>query len=85
MMKKNLCDSCATDCGHYIEPGEFVVECGAYRPPVTNGDYIRTMSNDELAAFYAANQCPLGAEGFPDNCGECWLAWLQQPYKEDET
>lgn len=51
----------------------------------TNADHIRAMSDEELAEFYATNQCPPGVPGCPGQCGECSLAWLQQPYKEGET
>lgn len=55
------------------------------KPPVTNADHIRAMSDEELAEFYVTNQCPPGVPtGCPSNCNECWLAWLQQPYKEDK-
>lgn len=46
-----LCDSCTADCGHQREANEVVVQCGAYRPPITNADHIRAMSDQELAAF----------------------------------
>lgn len=84
MMKKNLCASCIADCRHYLEPGEFVVECGAYRPPVTNADHIRAMSDEELSRH--CNGCPPGKDymtcEFVGACDACWLEWLQQPAEE---
>lgn len=97
MMKQNLCDSCVADCGHYIEPGEFVVECGAYRPPATNADHIRAMSDEELAEQLVINvdglskkrvylAAPVGEIFARRDIAEAHvLVWLQQPYKEDET
>ena len=87
MMKKNLCDSCATDCGHYIEPGEFVVECGAYRPPITNADRIRAMSDEELArelaliAEWDRKQLQKAKSG--PGLVEFMEHWLQQPAEDD--
>lgn len=48
----SLCQKCANvNCNHAIEPGEVVVRCGAYKPPMTNADRIRAMSDEELADF----------------------------------
>lgn len=49
-MGLNLCDQCAADCRHERNPNEIVVKCGAYKPPMTNADRIRAMSDEELAA-----------------------------------
>ncbi len=50
-MGLNLCDRCVADCRHHREPNEIVVQCGAFKPPMTNADRIRAMSDQELAAF----------------------------------
>ena len=55
--------------------------------PLTNGDRIRAMSDEELAkAFSDTILCvPEGrCRGNPKtSCYECWLNWLKQPAKED--
>ena len=48
-MGLNLCDRCAADCRHQRDPNEIVVRCGAFKPPMTNADRIRAMSDAELA------------------------------------
>lgn len=48
-MGLNLCDSCRADCRHERNPREIVIKCGAYKPPMTNADRIRAMSDKELA------------------------------------
>lgn len=48
-MGLNLCDSCRADCRHERNPREIVIKCGAYKPPMTNADRIRAMSDWELA------------------------------------
>lgn len=54
------------------------------KPPVTNADHIRAMSDEELSRH--CNGCPPGKDymtcEFVGACDACWLAWLQQPYKE---
>lgn len=46
----SLCDKCANmDCNHEVEPGEIVIQCGAFKSPMTNADRIRAMSDEELA------------------------------------
>lgn len=84
-MGLNLCDRCVADCRHERNPDEIVIKCGAYKPPMTNADRIRAMSDEELADFMVVNICPLKQEQCPRTCKQCWLEWLQQPYKEDET
>ena len=50
-MGLNLCVRCASDCRHERTPYEIVVECGMYKPPMTNADRIRAMSDEELATM----------------------------------
>ncbi len=50
-MGLNLCDRCFADCRHERKPGEIVIQCGAYKPPLTNADRIRAMSDEELLDF----------------------------------
>ena len=50
-MGLNLGDSCRADCRHERNPREIVIKCGAYKPPMTNADRIRAMSDEELACF----------------------------------
>ena len=48
-MGLNLCERCVADCRHEWNPNEIVVKCGAFKPPMTNADRIRAMSDEELA------------------------------------
>lgn len=87
----SLCEKCAADCRHEIEPGEIVVHCGAYKPPMTNGDRLRAMSDEELAKFLCSIRSSQ-SYGFP--CSYCvaeefchdghtgMIDWLQQPAEE---
>lgn len=50
-MGLNLCDRCAADCRHERAPYEVVVECGMYKPPMSNADRFRAMSDEELATM----------------------------------
>lgn len=54
----------------------------------TNGDLIRSMSDEELAYWV---MCPHGGEDYlheggcaSDNCMACTLEWLKQPVNEEE-
>lgn len=60
----------------------------------TNADYIRSMSNEELAIYLSenswdCNECKSGQENMDnpfatrcdEKCAEHCLEWLQQPYK----
>ena len=62
-MGLNLCDSCRADCGHERNPREIVIKCGAYKPPMTNADRIRAMSDKELARFLAEVEYRRSAAG----------------------
>ena len=61
--------------------------------PITNADYIRSLSDEELAASIFI-PCPHDTDGYGEckygwhkreqSCEECRLEWLQQPAKEGE-
>ena len=82
-MGLNLCDRCAADCRHERNPNEIVVEFGAFKPPMTNADRIRAMSDEELAVFLSAvkfrRETPLNVPDF------LYIKdaydWLQQLYE----
>lgn len=85
-MGLNLCDRCAADCRHERNPNEIVVKCGAYKPPMTNADRIRQMTDKELAEFI--EKCE--DAGYNDS-SIAWdkndqlmdmLDWLKQPAEE---
>lgn len=81
-MGLNLCDSCRADCRHERNPREIVIKCGAYKPPMTNADRIRAMSDEELGKFlygYFWGRLPV----LP-NREEKLLDWLQQPAEEGD-
>ena len=81
----SLCQKCAnTNCNHAVEPGEVVVGCGAYKPPMTNADRIRAMSDEELCDLLDEWWC-MGANNderlaYADER----LAWLQQSAAEEK-
>lgn len=86
-MGLNLCERCAADCRHERNPNE-VVQCGALKPPMTNGDRIRTMSDNELAEIlFSQRSCPPGKSRLAceasGTCLECWTEWLAKPAAED--
>ena len=58
---------------------------------MTNGDYIRKMSDEELMAWKRHSICP--DEETADNCysvsgvplcNACWIMWLKKERKEEE-
>ena len=88
-MGLNLCDRCAADCRHERNPNEIVVKCGAYKPPMTNADRIRSMSDEELANFIPdwrhTKACKCNEHEFigcDNQCEKCVLEWLKQPAEE---
>ena len=57
--------------------GKLEVTCYGYQP-MTNADYIRSMSDEELVELIECPygmQCPVGH----GTCGDCTLEWLKQP------
>ena len=95
-MGLNLCDRCAADCRHERNPNEIVVECGAFKPPMTNADRIRAMDDEQLAKlFYSVykrscidfvNQSGIKAEiKFKNSEGSeaAFLKYLQSPAEEN--
>lgn len=80
----SLCQKCANaNCNHAVEPGEIVVQCGAYKSPMTNADRIRSMSDEEMAEFISSIPMCVGKDEDLnceiDRCKECFLKWLQKP------
>lgn len=52
--------------------------------PVTNGDRIRAMTNEELACFLETG-CPVADAKrcyLYRHCCDCWLDWLKSPANE---
>lgn len=87
-MGLNLCDRCAADCRHERNPNEIVVKCGAFKPPATNADRIRAMTDEELDMFLrnVKNRARIISLG---NKLELLkelvnMDWLQQPAEGDE-
>ena len=76
-MGLNLCDRCVADCRHERNPNEIVVKCGAFKPPMTNADRIRAMSDEELANMFAE----FAAEN-PSDDASAWYEWLIKPVEE---
>lgn len=98
-MGLNLCDQCAADCRHERNPNEIVVKCGAYKPPMTNADRIRAMTDEELAGiFLRADFCKCCEHekggvcnficAYPnipiyEGCRQAALKWMKQPVEVD--
>lgn len=57
-----------------------------FAPPLTNGDKIRAMSDEELADFLSLNICQIikGSDTPFCNgwCDQCISEWLRQPAEE---
>lgn len=55
--------------------------------PMTNGDRIRAMSDEELAELFRHLCCPyllgakVGCNAKNKGCFDCWLDWLKQEVK----
>lgn len=80
-MGLNLCDRCAADCRHERNPNEIVVKCGAYKPPMTNADRIRAMSDEEMETELLPLFEELCEDGIPST--DYMRFWLQQPAEEE--
>lgn len=53
--------------------------------PMTNGDKIRAMTDEELAEMLADFVVRQGCSpDDSDTCTNCWLKWLRSPVEESE-
>lgn len=57
--------------------------------PMTNADRIRSMSDEELIAFFVLeDKCPperyssRKCDRF-DSCKDCWIDWLKEPVEDE--
>lgn len=53
-----------------------------YKPPMSNADHIRSMTDEELARYISGMICDIneGVEFYENP--DTWLEWLKQPHKE---
>lgn len=78
------CKYCRANCTGAKHDREIAL-CLGYDPPKTNGDFIRSMSDEELAEFIDAVQSDAYEHGvnetaindYPNSYGE-WAEWLRQ-------
>ena len=79
---------CFGNCDMQYQEGKVV------NKPMTNGDRIRAMTDEEYVEYLYSNKfydyCTspeclngIGCVLTPERCKACLLAWLQQPVKED--
>ena len=69
-------------CDHFIP--KIGCQDGKKKKP-TNGDRIRSMTDEELAEKLGSFRCPQ-KWCFPDdgkNCKSCWLEWLRQEVTDE--
>lgn len=77
----NFCDECKHDDRYHPKKD--------YYEPLTNGDRIRAMTDEELAEFlsFGTRSCS-GVDADEcsrtDDCTECRLAWLKKPAEMEE-
>lgn len=84
------CNACIN--GKLPSDSPTCVECGLSRKnfkPTTNGDRIRSMSDEELAKLFwiraDCRTCPNKADHCLDDCRGAWLDWLKQEANEKES
>jgi len=71
------CKVCANADNEYC----FACDNGNQFKPMANGDRIRSMTDEELAALFKDHFCPMliGTDmDCQNSCEECWLDWLRQ-------
>lgn len=78
------CKYCRANCTGAKHDREIAL-CLGYDPPKTNGDFIRSMSDEELALFLEEVHMKLAAffkrcqrNCLGEDCYECYLEWLKQ-------
>lgn len=66
-----------------------LANCAAAQKPVTNGDRIRAMTDEELAGEFRLRICdaipPENCLGRGHSCIECLVKWLGSPAKQEDT
>lgn len=86
------CKECAHNNSDFIDEvcldcywPEFAEEPSNFEPkPITNADYIRTMSDGELVEWlwFKVGKCPpfdvCPSQCVPCEAKDCWLEWLKQ-------
>lgn len=85
------CKTCKAPCVWRGTNGPEHGTCLVGYVPITNGDKIRQMSDEELAAWFGASEsfCPPGCyetndcDACPEICTGHWMAWLKQEAKEE--
>lgn len=100
-MKKVFCPNCNGKGYNVIITGDRNDYCGVTNRlcpdcdgtgmisvPMTNGERIRAMSDEELADFYVASlRCPPGKNvgrcEIVGVCKDCWFEWLKQAAEEE--
>lgn len=87
--KKGICDldGCPDGCAFFDNSGGHEIE---EKKPMTNGDRIRAMTDEELAKFIPdwsyTNACKLSGEVYIDcnnECEKCVAEWLKEPAEGD--
>ena len=88
-MSEHLCLTCSADCKAKHRSDGTVVRCGAYRPPATNGDRIRSMSDEELTKMLQNRQlvCEFDHEWCErrESCENCTAEWLRSPARKENN
>ena len=75
---------------HYTASEEFARRLIGHAKPMTNADWIRSMTGKELAEFIGHNSMCDRVQGESGNwcndhnCTDCLEEWLQQPAEEKE-
>lgn len=80
----NFCSDCKNKNCPEEMPDPNSVACKHFKgKKITNGDKIRQMSNEEMAAMFRTDikQCPPG-ECNDAGCIACWLEWLNSEVEE---
>jgi len=85
VMKKpiTLCDRCDIYMRCLLDDydGKLCRKMRTVKP--TNADYIRAMTDEELAEFLIEYRCVHKAPHCMEaDCTQCWLGWLKQEVKE---
>lgn len=75
------CKYCRANCTGAKHDREIAL-CLGYDPPKTNGDFIRSMSDEELATklylFICVHVFDSKVKCEDNGCKKCWLDWLKE-------